>query len=52
MAVWWIVGSLLLLCGMGILALVGWATCRAGQLDDPTHPYLPPIERQEQEHEH
>jgi len=55
---WWIsaaAGVLLLLCGTGMFALVGWATYRARRLDDPTHPYLPPIEpidRKEHADEH
>jgi hypothetical protein len=42
---WWIgvaAGVLLLLFGIGVFALVGWATYRGRQLDDPTHPYLSP----------
>lgn len=45
---WWIgalIGGAVLLCGIAVLALIGWATCRGRKLDDPTHPYLPPLHR-------
>lgn len=40
--VWMLVGIGALAVGAGFLALVGWATHRARQLDDPDHPYLGP----------
>lgn len=39
---WALVGAGIatLLVGGGLFALVGWATLRARELDDPAHPYL------------
>jgi hypothetical protein len=42
---WWVgvaAGALLLIAGIGLFVLVGWATYHARRLDDPTHPYLSP----------
>ena len=37
-----VVGVVLLLVSGGIFALVGWATLKARELDDPDHPYKGP----------
>lgn len=37
---WMLIGWAALAVGAGLFALVGWATYRGRQLDDPDHPYL------------